>query len=83
MSAIVKKSFEHYGDYDLFVKCDACGKMELVYHDCTDRCAIHSYVHEHGWKTRKQGDRWVQYCQTCLEELEKAKREKWIAKQLA
>ena len=68
MTAVLLKA-KHYRpscDLDLWLKCDFCGKMELVYENQSDRLLIHDYIKENGWRTFKAADKWYNICPSCI-----------------
>lgn len=71
MSAFTRKAknpIPGYDDWDLWLRCDSCGREVLVYEHETDRLSIHNYIHSHGWRTRKTGDKWENLCPDCKDE---------------
>lgn len=63
----------------LMIMCDACKKTEDLYKHETDRLIAHSWIREHGWKTMKKNDKWINICKECKEALENSRRQKWLA----
>lgn len=82
MSSFVRrrKYSLHGEDWDVCIKCDGCGRVELVEEGQTDRLLINNYVHEHNWKTKKEHGRWVNYCPDCISALREKKRAEWLGK---
>lgn len=68
MSAFIRKTknpIPGYDDWDLWLRCDSCGREVLVYEHQADRLLIHGYIHSNGWRTRKTGDKWENLCPDC------------------
>lgn len=62
----------------LMLKCDGCGVIEDLYKGQTDRLLKHDWIHQHGWKTMKYHNRWVDICPDCKSALYAKKREAWL-----
>ena len=62
----------------LVLKCDGCGITEDLYEWETDRLLANDWIKEHGWKTMKQGSRWINICPRCKKAFEDARRDHWI-----
>lgn len=62
----------------LKLKCDSCRKIVDLYKGETDRLLAHDWIHEHGRKTIKIKDIWINVCPACKEAIEAKHRERFI-----
>ena len=85
MSSFLKKArhFKPWCDTDVWIKCDGCGKAELVAENQSDRLFVNDFVHENGWRTMKDGNKWINICPVCKMALEEKKRADFIRKMTA
>jgi hypothetical protein len=69
---------KYYSRGNIYAKCDGCGKRELVAENQTDRLLANDYFREHGWKTRKTENGWVNICPDCVSAVYAKRRERWV-----
>lgn len=62
----------------LVLKCDGCGRLVDLYNGETDRTLANDYIHENGWKTMKDGGKWINICHDCVAAMQEQKRRAWV-----
>lgn len=77
MSTFLKKSrklLANGDNFDLWIKCDGCGKTAEVYAHTTDRVLVHDFIKQYGWRTLKAENKWLNICPECKKALEERKK---------
>ena len=71
-------SFYDHREDMLKLKCDGCGVVVSLYKNVTDRLWCNVWIHEHGWRTIKKDNKWLNICPECLQALIEERRTKWL-----